>query len=68
LLTNIEQYLRMPLDNLPLCCQECEASLGELNDFVIYKFAFSSGQIVLCRQCAERIGFYLWTDSLRPQS
>lgn len=62
MLTNFKEYLSLPLEHHPTTCQECGGDLGEM--FIVWKL-MSANEIVLCCDCAERIGFALWIDSLR---
>jgi hypothetical protein len=63
-LTNLHQYFSLPLEHHPLYCQECESILD--GQFVVWKL-MAAGEVVLCRRCAESIGFSLWTDALRGE-
>jgi hypothetical protein len=67
MLTNVKEYLKLPLDAHPLTCPECDNSLLDSGAVIVWKMASSLGEFVLCRKCAERVGFALWTDALRPE-
>jgi len=62
-LTTLNQYFKLPLDHHPLYCHECDNSL--LGDGMVLVWKLMAGdEIVLCRRCAETVGFALWTDDL----